>query len=354
MPTQDDIQGEIDTAVTAGNPPVIQLAAETYTINAPLDFTGCAPGATMVGLGQASFLDSVFDESTQFDEPLIDITGCDDVRFRDFRTEGGRPSSATSDELCAAAILCARNAANDECGGHIFERLYLRGRYKHACVSIVGVPKVTIRDCNLTNHEGPSQTINGVAHGGNLIAVCISDYGPTPWFSTSIGEGSPTSTLIDDCILTKTSVFPADDGGAGILIVAEDGSYMGSVTMRLSNTGVFNCVAEILIDIQGTTGTCERISVNGMRFEGTDTDYLVKVYSNLRALNNCTFREFYTNATIAALDLGDLADKIHVDDATILRNGGAGSGTLIVGNSVTNSTFERIQGISDWSGGLGP
>lgn len=324
MRTSADIQAIIDADIARRRAPTIRIGRETVLIDRPIDFRGWFEGASIVGCGFDSLLQSRLSNPKQ---PMIDLTGCTRATIRDLRIAGGLVTNPTNVNEAACGILMARRPNGASAGDHVVERVWFRGRFRFSCVAVIASEGCKFRDVEFSNHEGPSKTIDTLPHGGHLLYISNGDY--HDWLESPIGISTMQTLWVRECKFQKSPVSgnPEDKGGAAVMIYSRHGAVVSDVHFDSINAGIYEQHAVIAIDmphvidpISGRSfgGQTHTVSVSRSRFESGTCDTFMTCAGG-RSIAGLTVRDSQIYASDVAFDFDKGSVNTTLENLRIIR-----------------------------------
>lgn len=313
------MQAQIDADIAAKRPPTLRLEARPYHVERPVSFRGWREGARLLGDGMGTRVICRF--PSQFvNHPMFDFTGCTRAQVRDLVIQGGPPTNPKNRYEPAAGLLFARNTNNASSGWHTIERVYLRDRFRLACVAVIASEGNKFRDCEFHNHEGASKDHEGVPHGGHLLWFSNSDTG---WFGTPLGGSTMQTAWVDSCFFAKTPVNSDDMPTSSVMVYSQAGAVISDLHFDNINSYSRDQLATILFHMpdKGSGGQTYNITISNGRFEEGTTENFVLCRGG-RAIELFGALDSMIVIGDTAFDFGKRASTVSLERLRLVRRQG--------------------------------
>ncbi|MCB9852755.1 MAG: hypothetical protein H6819_06640 [Phycisphaerales bacterium] len=319
------LQREIDLAIEKNEAPTLRLDGRTYYIETPIDFRGHFEGASIIGQGFNTVLQNRIDDRRQ---PMINLTGCTRATVRDLVIAGGPATNPLQRNVPSCGLLLARKTNGASAGDHVIERVWFRGRFALACIANVASEGNRIRDVEFSNHEGPSQVIDGLPHGGHLLYISNGDY--HNWLATRTGMSTMQTLWLDDCKFQKSPVTDADKNGAAVMVYSRQAAVVSDLHFSGINAGIYQQRAVFAFDMpqafdmatgRSLGGQTHMITIERSRFESETTEAFIKCGGG-RSIAGLAVRDSEIYIADTAFDFGARAANVSLQNLRMIRRSG--------------------------------
>lgn len=352
MSTAETFQAIIDAQIEAGEPPVLNIT-RPYTrslgnaLSETVTFRG-ATGAKLIGTGyDVSRVEPKFGGGTTY--PMFDFIGCSHAVISGVHITGGPATPNTAVDYTdepACAILFGRASNDAEAGHNTIINSHFTGRFIMSCIVDVGGTGNKVHFSHFVNHEGPTLTFNGADLGGHSILLLNENVSSVLGVST--GSGDVRGFLVSNSLLSKTPVISRDQNGSCVEIVASNTYNISNVHLNGINAGNGTYDAYIHVNMPGSSGGVNNVTVAGSRFETLNVTNFMDVTSSAREISHVSMKSNIMNALERIANFGEKADMIELRNLFAIKRGVNGITDPVIATSLTNYTTNALN-LLNWS-----